>query len=829
MSKCYILLIKVTLFLIVSAGTVAAQTTATLLPDERISAVCKRLTVEEKIDLLCAKAPEVKHVGFPAYDWWSECLHGVARAGKATVFPKPIAMGSMWDTTLVHRIATAVSDEARAKYHKAVREKGYSDRYEGLTFFSPTLNIARDPRWGRTSECFSEDPVLTGAVGIAFIQGLQGDDPQRLKLVATAKHFVANNEENRRHDGSAEVDELSLREYYFPAFRASVEKAHVASFMGAYNALNGVPCCANPFLLTDILRKEWGFDGAVISDGSAVAKISTHHHFTETYEAGAAAALKAGCDMSLRDEYRDGLRKALSEGLIAQEDIDAAVTRVLTLRFRLGMFDPPAQSPYSNLSDTVVECVPHQLLALEAAQKSVILLKNTGVLPLNLKKIRKLALIGDAATKTYYGDYSGKPDNNLNLADALRQTLGNKTELLYVSDVIHYETIPSACLLRPETDAYEGLQGFTGEYFSNPTLSGVPALKRHDATLDLKQGDYASARWTSTFIPPTTGEYSLKFEAGRGRVQLFLDDKLLLNGKEPVKVQLQADGKYKLRIECTDIDKTAQYRLSWLPPAQATALTPETAAKQADAVVIFIRDDNSSEGRDRKTLALNPTQEKLIERLAELNPNTVLVLGCAAPLLLNNVAERVNALLNVWIAGQGEAQAIANILTGKVNPSGKTPVTFYKDETQLPPLNDYNVKNGRSYQYFNGEALFPFGFGMSYTRFRYSRPTVKQTGDTVTLSVKVSNTGAYDGEEVVQCYVASEAWRADGLKQKLVAFKRIALKKGKSGVVEFSINNSELQRWNTASHRWELLPGEYEFSLVPHSASKNTVIIAIIK
>ena len=314
----------------ISICTISINTYAQSSIEEKAATLEKQLTTKDKIDLLCAKAPEIAHANIIRYDWWSECLHGVARAGKATVFPKPIGLGSTWDVDLIKRISTAISDEARAKYHKALRNKGYSDRHEGLTFFSPTLNIARDPRWGRTSECFSEDPYLTSQLGVAFIEGLQGEDPTYLKTVATAKHFVANNEENRRLGGSATVDDMSLREYYFPAFQAAITTAKAASVMGAYNALNGIPCCANSYLLTDILRKEWGFKGVVISDGSAIDKLYTHHKYATTLEEAAALALKAGCDMSLRDEYREGLRKAYEKGLINIGDIDKALKRVLT-------------------------------------------------------------------------------------------------------------------------------------------------------------------------------------------------------------------------------------------------------------------------------------------------------------------------------------------------------------------------------------------------------------------------------------------------------------------------------------------------------------------
>jgi beta-glucosidase len=812
---------------------------------ERVSAMMAKLTVEEKIDLLCAKGPAIPRLDIPAYDWWNECLHGVARAGKATVFPKPIGMGSMWDAELMKRIGDVVSDEARAKYHKALRDKGYSDRYEGLTFFSPTLNLARDPRWGRTSECFGEDPRLTGDMGAAFIRGLQGDDPRYLKLVATAKHFVANNEENRRRDGSAEVDEVSLHEYFFPAFRESIEKGGATSVMGAYNALNGTPCCANRFLLTEVLREQWGLDGVVMSDGSAVTNISARHKYKATYHEGAAAALQAGCDMSLRDEYRDGLRYALRENLVSVNDINRAVERVLTLRFRLGMFDPQEQVSYSRIPDTIVECAAHRQLALEAAHKSMILLKNDGILPLNSKKIKRIALIGDAFTKVYYGDYSGQPEYNTTLIEAMKTAAGKDTELLWVNDMDKEATIPSVYLIRPEKDAYDGRLGFTGEYFNKAAAEGDALISKHDLSLDfmpawdheLLKTPMLSARWTSSLAPPSTGDYTLIYE-GEGFVKIYLDGQAVTEQKvdqrhpATVRVTLDAGKKYDLRIECTGINKYVRHRLAWRPPFDENKITPESAAKKSDVAIVFVRDDGGAEGRDRKTLALNTVQEQLIANVAKANPNTVVVLGSSTPLLLGNISKQAKALLNVWIAGQGESQAIADILFGKVNPSGKTPVTFFADERQLPALDDYNVKNGRTYQYFKGDVLYPFGFGLSYTNYRYSRPQLQQTvvnrDGFITVSVKITNGGKYDGEEVAQCYVSSESWKAEGLKRKLVGFDRIFLKKGTSGALLFTIPVADLSRWNAATHRWEIHPGKYTVSVAPNSDVENAVIFTVL-
>lgn len=689
------------------------------------------LTTEEKIDLLCANAPVISRLGIMRYDWWSEALHGVARAGKATAFPKPIGMGATWDTDLVHRIGNAISDEARAKYYKSLRENGFSKRQYGLTFFSPTLNIGRDPRWGRTNECFSEDPLLTADMGVAFIKGMQGDDPYYLKTVATAKHFVANNEENRRLGGSATVDRLSLNEYYFPAFRAAVEKGKVASIMGAYNALNGVPCCASPWLLTDVLRKQWGFKGVVISDGSAVQKIRTHQHYKNTDAEATAAALKAGCDMTLRDEYRQGLRDALHQGLITVADIDSAVNRVIDLRKRLGINTPNDYSPYSNMSYDVVESDAHRALALEAAEKSLVLLKNDeDLLPLKLDNHLRIALIGDAFRTTYYGDYAPSPEFNLTLLDCLTRELKDKARITWVG-TNNSETVLSKYLLsQPTEKAYDGLAALAGK-------------------------------------------------KGNEKNTVYSDPDSLVS-----------------------------------------------VASASDIAILYIRDDNSSEGRDRKTLNLSEAQLRLIQTVCKANPNTILLLGSGTTNILTPVARLPKAILSVWIAGEGEAQAIANVLLGKISPSGKTPITYYANERQLPALDDYNVRHGRSYQYFQGEVLYPFGYGLSYTRFDYSRPTIfrNATGD-ITAMVDVKNAGKMTGDEIVQCYASCPEWQKTGLKRRLVAYSRISLKPGENKTIGLAIPRELLCRYDTLTDQWHEVASRYTIDVVSNSAATNSVTL----
>ncbi len=792
--------------------------------NQRIKLLAEQLTLEEKIDFLCAKAPAISRLGIPEYDWWSECLHGVARAGEATVFPKPIGMGSTWDEDLIRRVADAVSDEARAKYHAALRRYGYSERYGGITFFSPTLNIARDPRWGRTSECFAEDPYLTGKIGSAYIEGLQGNDPRYLKLAATSKHFVANNEENRRTYGSATVDEMSLREYYFPAFMRSVHEGKSASVMGAYNALNGVPCCANKFLLTDVLRTEWKFDGVVISDGSGIRRIFTDHKYAKSFEEGAALALKAGCDMSLRDEYRTGLREAYRLGLVDVSDIDTALYRVLKLRFRLGMFDPQEIVPYARIPENVVECPKHLELASEAARKSIILLKNEKLLPLDKGKIKKIALIGEACIRNYYGDYSGEPKNNLTLSEAVNRKAGSTCEIRWVTDSEGPQIVPSEQLIRSRKQEYDGRLGFTAYYFNNEDCRGDAVLERQELTLDIIPGrdnglntyEKLSCIWETSLSPRVSGEYTLYY-TGFGDTRILLDGKELLNkqtkGTDSVKVFLEQNKLYPLRITSKNLKRTDTYRLSWSLPAIKDALTPEKLAKESDVAVVFVRDDGAAEGSDRKTLAVNEKQRKLIERVVAVNPNTIVVFGSSAPLLIKEIVAKSKAFLNVWIAGQGESQAIADILFGDVNPSGRTPVTFFEKEELLPAIDDYDVKNGRSYQYISGNILFPFGYGLSYTDFRYhslkTDHKIVSKGQSVKLTVDISNVGNYAGEEVIQCYAENDSWKSTGLQRRLVAFTRVFLKKGERKQITLTIDTNELSRWNVETKNPMIFPGKY--------------------
>ena len=619
-----------------------------------------------------------------------------------------------------------------------------------------------------------------------------------------------------------------------------MEKGKVASVMGAYNSLNGIPCCANSYLLTDVLRKEWGFNGVVISDGSAIDKLYTHHKYVSSLEEGAAMALKAGCDMSLRDEYRVGLKKAYEKGLIDDEDLSVAAIRVINLRSRLGLdtiYD--VNNPYKNIPYSVVECKKHQDLALEAATKSIVLLKNDGLLPLKKRKDNpiKIALIGDAFRTIYYGDYSGTPDNNLTLLDCIKSDIDNSYEIKWVGERNNEVTIPANCLYRAENHAYDGILGFSSDYYESDRCQGPISLSRQDLTLDLypnedqsiKKYKEISACWSSSLKAPLSGRYTISFSAS-GNCRIIIDGKTVLqkNNKQGFKATFDAafdKGKtYPINIICEGINKNCPISLTWKTPFNENEANPVSLAKQSDVAILFLRDDNSSEGRDRKDLKLNESYIELIKDVTSANANTILLLGGSTSLSLTEISKLPKSILYAWIGGQGESKAISNILFGKTNPSGKIPLTFYKDESQLPPLDDYNIKNGRSYEYFKGDILYPFGYGLSYTEFRYDKPQIK-IGDKLELlvSTTITNTGEYDGDEIVQCYLSSPSWEATGLIKKLVGYKRISIKKGESKLVEFNISEDSFKRWNIKEKAWKTSRGEFSISLVPHSGKHNDV------
>jgi beta-glucosidase len=800
------------------------------------------MTLEEKVSQMVNAAARIERLGIPEYDWWNEGLHGVARAGYATVFPQAIGLAATWDEDLIHRVADVISTEARAKHHEFAR-RGERGRYKGLTFWSPNINIFRDPRWGRGQETFGEDPYLTSRLGVAFVKGLQGDDPRYLKVVATPKHYaVHSGPEPERHGFNASASERDLRETYLPAFRATVVEGKAAAVMCAYNRLNGEPCCAN-HRLTEILRKEWGFTGHVVSDCGAIDDIYKFHRFARTVVEASVMAVRAGTDLSCGQEYKS-LVQAVKDGLISEAEIDTSLKRLMTARFRLGMFDPPEMVPYARIPFSMNDAPAHRELALKAARQSIVLLKNDGgTLPLK-KDIRTIAVIGPNADapEVLLGNYNGQPTRSVTPLAGIRNKVSPATKVLYTlgATLTGEEGAPVPAAVSPA--------GFRAEYFNNKELKGEPVLVRTDEQInfDWSRGrpapqvneDGFSVRWTGKFTPPESGTYRLGAMADDG-VRLYLDGQLLVDawgGNQPSQIRtvmkevnLEAGRSYDVRMEYYEDIRNAIAKFMWSFPRFTERILEEAVsmARQADAVVMVLGISPALEGEemtvnvagfrggDRTDLSLPKAQEDLLKAVHATGKPVVLVLLNGSALSVNWANDHVAALLDAWYPGEEGGTAIADVLFGDYNPGGRLPVTFYESVAQLPPFEDYRMQ-GRTYRYFKGEPLYPFGFGLSYTRFKYdglklSAERIKP-GESVQVSVGVQNTGDRAGDEVVQLYVTDVAASVPVPIRSLAGFKRIFLKPGEKQSVTFTLTPEQMTVIDDQGRR-VIEPGEFLISV----------------
>src|SRR5919205_3380760 len=744
--------------------------------ERRVEDLVSRMTLEEKVAQMMNKAPAIERLGVPAYDWWNEALHGVAYAGNATVFPQAIGLGATWDEELMRAVADAISTEARAKYNDAVR-RDFRRRFYGLTFWSPNINIFRDPRWGRGQETYGEDPYLTGRLGVEFVKGLQGDDPKYLKVVSTPKHYaVHSGPEPERHRFDAKAEERDLRETYTPAFRATVTEGRAVSVMCAYNRVNGKPACASTHLLGDLLRGEWGFTGYVVSDCGAIDDIFRRHNFTKTPEEASAVAVKRGTDLECGDTYR-ALVGAVKQGQISEGEIDTAVKRLFEARFRLGMFDPPESVPYARIPFSENDSPAHRRLALEAARESVVLLKNErNTLPLR-KDLKTIAVIGPNAdeVQVLLGNYNGQPSRATTPLAGIRGHVSPRTKVLYAQGT----TLTEVSVVPVPASALRGLKG---EFFANRTLEGAPALTRDEESVNFDWGmsnpapglpaDEFSARWTGKLVPSVSGKYRLGATADDG-LRVYLDGKLIAEDwtehaptTRTGEVTLEAGRSYDLRMDYYEGRIGAVAKLVWQPPASASAKPYEEAvqaAKQSDAVVLVLGLSAQLEGEemsvrepgflggDRTDINLPARQQALLEAVAATGKPVVLVLMSGSALAVNWAQEHVGAIVQAWYPGEEGGAALADVLFGDYNPAGRLPVTFYKSVSQLPPFDDYRME-GRTYRYFKGDPLYPFGFGLSYTKFDYSNLRLSATkvraGEGLRVSVDVRNAGRVEGDEV---------------------------------------------------------------------------------
>lgn len=829
-----------------------------LKTETRVNDLLSRLTIEEKISQLSYNSPAIDRLGIPKYNWWNECLHGVARAGRATVFPQPIGLAATWDNELLYRVAEAISDEARAKHHRFLRQ-GKQNLYQGLTFWSPNINIFRDPRWGRGMETYGEDPFLTGKMAVSFIRGLQGNDPMYYKVIATAKHYVVHSgPEPLRHTFNAQVSENDLRNTYLAAFKMAIEDANVQSVMCAYNRVNNGACCGSELLLNDILRNELGFKGYVVSDCGAIADILHGHRLVTNEPEAAALALKSGTDLNCGEMY-PFLKEALKSGLIKENDIDRSLARLLTARFKLGMFDPQEKVRYSQIPYESIECEKHRELALEAARKSIVLLKNENeLLPLG-KNLKRIAVIGPNADDidVLNGNYNGYASQIITPLQGIRNKTENLTEIVYARgcelaiNTPAFDIVPDSVFFQDENCTSPGL---TTEYFSNIELKGDPVAIRIEnnihaswwdgSPLPSLEDDNFSVRWTGYLKAPVTGEYMLGGE-GFNQFSIYLEDSLLtsfrsLHHEKKIyqKVWFDKTKSYKIKVEFANFLNDAFMNLIWTPPRKNLEQEAINAVKKADVAIMFLGLSPRLEGEemsvavpgfyngDRTTLDLPELQENLLKKIAALNKPVILVLLNGSALSINWADEHIPAIIEAWYPGQMGGQAIADVLFGDYNPAGRLPVTFYKSVTQLPPFEDYSMA-GRTYRYFKGDVLYPFGYGLSFSRFTYGEINMNKTqlpaGDTLQVKISVTNTGKFDGEEVVQLYLTPPPTSIINPIKELKGFQRVFIPSGATKEIVFTLTEKDLKSYNEIKGTYSVEPGEY---LIGIGGSSDVVSIA---
>ena len=807
--------------------------------DQRVEDLVDRLTVDEKASQLFNKAPAIARLGIPEYNWWNECLHGVARAGTATVFPQAIGLAATFDEDLMFRVATAISDEGRAKHHYFARN-GARGIYMGLTYWSPNINIFRDPRWGRGQETYGEDPFLTGRLAVNFVRGLQGDHPRYLKSIATVKHYaVHSGPEYSRHVDNIFVNDRDLYETYLPAFQMAIEEANVQSVMCAYNRFRDQPCCGSNLLLGDILRKEFGFSGYVVTDCGAVSDFYTegHHQVVETPEQAWGWSLATGADLNceMSRAFLENIDSALHIGIINEKDINTSLSRLFKARFQLGFFDPEEDNPYTGIPMSVVGSEEHLNLTLEAAEKSLVLLKNDGILPLD--KSKKVALIGPNANNfaVLIGNYNGDPVHPVTPLDGFREVL--QDQLVYTPGSPLVPGIYSDFrVIGPEMFFHylggERRAGLLGTYYTNTDFTGEPALEQVDPSIDFRwehspasqaMDEPFCVKWEGYLVPEHTGAYVFD-----GNVSLFLDGQEV--GDQPVTLLAGQEYKLEARHVAKDFWWSSNYqqqfaRLSWFDSSRDLEAEAMEAASQADVVVFCggissnlegeempIEADGFSHG-DRTHIKLPAVQEDLLKKLHQTGIPIVYVNFSGSAVALNWQDENLPAVIQAFYPGEATGHALTRIIYGDANPSGRLPVTFYRSVDDLPGFLDYQMQ-GRTYRYFRGKPLYEFGYGLSYTQFSYSDLALPRDigiGEPLALSVTVQNSGAYDGREVVQVYITDELASVPVPQRALAGIQTVFLKAGESRTLSIDIDPERFSLVDQDYQR-KVEPGQFAIS-----------------
>jgi len=787
--------------------------------EERVNDLISQMTIEEKLGQMVNNAPAIERLGIPAYNWWNEALHGVARSPyPVTSFPQAIGIAATWNTAAVQQMADYISDEGRAIYHDSSK-KGKTGIFLGLTYWSPNINIFRDPRWGRGQETYGEDPYLTATIGSAFVKGLQGDDPNYLKSSACAKHYaVHSGPEWNRHTYNAQVGNFDLWDTYLPAFKELIVDAKVTGVMCAYNALYGQPCCGSDLLMRDILYDQWHFDGYVTSDCGAIQDFyRTHKTHPDAASAAADAVLHGtDCECAGNGAYK-ALSDAMAANLISEQAINESLTRLFTVRFRLGMFDPDDRVPYAKTSVAVLESPAHKAHALKMAKESIVLLKNDNkTLPLDRQKIRKIAVVGPNANSesVLLSNYYGYPTEITTLLEGIKAKVGNGIEVVFDKGV----NLTDDWVFTSHYDAslftYDGRPGFKAEYYTNTKREGEPALTRVETELNYRWGDGQDidkgviardlgATWTTVYTPKESGEVYFELAADDW-AELLIDDvkqEKIGNINNYYKLNAEQGKTYKLTVNYRQNADNAEIMFDYGTLSKADAARTVAAVADVDVIIFAGGISSKVEGEemgveiegfkrgDRTSIDLPAVQKNLLKALTATGKPVVFVLMTGSAIGLEWESQNIPAIVNAWYGGQAGGEAVADVLFGDYNPAGRLPVTFYKDVNDLPDFEDYSMAN-RTYRYFKGAPVYPFGYGLSYTSFKYSEPEISN-GATVTVSVEVTNSGDMDGDEVVQLYLSNKRDFVTPL-QALKGFKRINIKAGETQKVEFALTQKEL-------------------------------------
>ncbi|MRT93779.1 glycoside hydrolase family 3 protein [Ancylomarina sp. 16SWW S1-10-2] len=809
--------------------------------------IVKQMTLDEKINLIEMENLPIERLNIPGHHWWNEALHGVARRGEATQFPVPLSMASTWNPQLIKDMATAISDEARA-LNNADSPENRAKRYHGLTIWSPVINMARDPRWGRTEETYGEDPHLATELACCFVNGLQGNDPNYLKTVATIKHFVVNNTEHNRLFVRPDVSERALREYYFPAYRDVIKREDAESIMSSYNGLNGIPCSANKWLLTDVLRGEWGFNGTVVTDVGVPNHLVEKHKYAKNGPEAAAMMITAGVDVysgsdggSLKNQ-RIWAKQAVEQGLLKEADLDQAVIRSLATRIKLGLLRSDKNNPYTKITTEVVGSKEHLAIARQIAREGTILLQNKkNVLPATPKKYKTIVFAGPYAKDAPFGAYSG---NAAGIAVTpmlgMNEVAGDKYEIKGQLGG-NWLFIPEGNLNIP---GKPDLKGVKGEYFAGNKCTDMAMTVRTDRTIDLDlpkplahidpeipQPTFA-VRWSADLTPNRSGFHYFSITALSGARVWVNGEKIIdiWSGKAPDSreskgIYLEAGKSVDLKVEYYNKEAVpAQALLKWIEPQEKNRID-----NVEDKLLVYVGGITyrmAKESHDRMNSIVPEDQMKEIKALADIYPNILVVLNGGTVLQLSDLNDLVPSIMLQWFPGQEGGYALAEIITGKVNPSGHLPLTFYTNTSKLPDFEDYEISKGRTYMYMKDNVTYPFGYGLSYTSFKFSNLKVRQQDTQVTAVLNVTNTGAMDGDEVVQLYVSNLDSKVYQPIRQLKAFKRVSVLKGETKKVELKFSIDNMAWWSKQDQKYVVNPGRYKIQI--GKSSSDIVVKQII-